>query len=106
MSTFSNTALALMDGWKIEVREPWHGSPKLDDGNVEENQMGYVLVKPSGEHYSTRVKWSPVEGMKAGGDNPVLQGARRTMALSMEEMLHNLRRNEKERNEASPASAT
>ena len=104
MFTDSNTAAALMDGWKIEVREPWYGSPKLDDGNVEENQLGFLLVSPSGRNYSRRVRWSPVEGMKAGGKNPVLQSSRRTMALAMEAMLENILKNEKERDESSATS--
>ncbi|KKL89145.1 hypothetical protein LCGC14_1917620 [marine sediment metagenome] len=102
MSTDSSTAFALMDGWKIEVREPWHGSPKLDDGNVEENQIGFMLVAPSGKHYSSRIKFSSLKDI--GPSNPLRQGGRRTLALAMEETLHNILTNEKKEGEDTLAS--
>ncbi len=106
MLTGSNTASALMDGWKIEVREPWHGSPQWPNDPMEVNQIGYVATTPTGDGvYPLRVKMR-LEGLSNKEIALRRQSARYTLALHMEELIGIVLKNEKEHNESSSTSET
>ena len=97
MSTFSNTASALMDGWKIEVREPWHGSPQWPDDPTQENQIGFVVMSPSGDAAYPRIYKMTPDGLSDKEIALTRQAARFSLARDMEEIVGNVLKNEKER---------